>query len=57
MPPLMARACPTRMVAAKANASEDVIPEFIGGLIPFDKAHDTTSASPWTAGEIVRMKR
>lgn len=28
----------TRMVAAKANASEDVVPEFVGDLVPFDKA-------------------
>ncbi|XBI72908.1 hypothetical protein VPH35_066761 [Triticum aestivum] len=42
-PLLMARACATWMVAAKANAGEDVVPEFIGGLIPFDKARATTS--------------
>ncbi|KAF7002261.1 hypothetical protein CFC21_017768 [Triticum aestivum] len=37
------------MVSAKANASEDVVPEFVGDLIPFDKARVTTSVSPWTA--------
>ncbi|KAM3300762.1 hypothetical protein ACQJBY_041669 [Aegilops geniculata] len=37
------------MVAAKANASEDVVSEFVGDLIPFDKARATTSVSPWTA--------
>ncbi|EMS47709.1 putative 26S proteasome non-ATPase regulatory subunit 7 [Triticum urartu] len=56
-PPLIARARPTWMVSAKANASEDVVPEFVGDLIPFDKARVTTSVSPWTAREIVRMKR
>ncbi|XP_048557768.1 uncharacterized protein LOC125538523 isoform X2 [Triticum urartu] len=48
-PPLIARARPTWMVSAKANASEDVVPEFVGDLIPFDKARVTTSVSPWTA--------
>ena len=41
---------PTWMVAAKANASEDVVPEFVGDLIPFDKARATMRASLWTAG-------
>ncbi|KAF7043893.1 hypothetical protein CFC21_053195 [Triticum aestivum] len=49
-PPLMVRARPTWMVAAKANTNEDVVLEFVGDLIPFDKARATTSASPWMAG-------